>query len=166
MLSMQKTNYRAKAFPSLHPQATGLEGTRANVVLPWRHLRPSGQEQHAAHALWISRSRKLASLMDAAWGIPGTKFRFGADSLLGLIPGAGDALTASISAYLLYGAWRHGTSNWTLVRMAGNILIDLLFGSIPLLGDLFDFMWKSNQRNVRLLEREFAHLIEKPEAHS
>lgn len=105
---------------------------------------------------WFERVRWLARHLDAAWAIPGTNVRFGVESLLGLIPGAGDVVSAGISGYLVWEAHRNGASKWLIARMAVNILIDLLIGSIPLVGDLFDVFWKSNQRNVRLIEKEFS----------
>lgn len=156
MSSVHKANHPVKGLSLLHPRAASGERMLSGVGQYQKEVQADEHNLHATHTAWMSRARNLASLLDAAWAIPGTKIRFGADSLLGLIPGAGDVLTSGLSAYLLYGAWRHGTSKWTLARMSGNILIDLLFGSIPLLGDLFDLVWKSNQRNVRLLEKDFA----------
>lgn len=126
-------------------------------------LEPNSGSRPALHSprlgveqAWLERVRWLARHLDAAWAIPGTKIRFGAESLLGLIPGAGDAVSAGISGYLVWEAHRHGASKWLIARMVGNILIDMTIGSIPLLGDLFDVVWKANQRNVQLIEKEFA----------
>lgn len=89
--------------------------------------------------------------MDSAFEIPGLKLRFGVDSILGLLPGVGDLVTSFVSMYILQEAQRRGVSRVTLTRMSVNVLIDLLIGSIPLLGDVFDVIWKSNQKNVALL---------------
>jgi hypothetical protein len=102
----------------------------------------------------LRRIRRLATLLDSAIGIPGTRFRFGLDSLLGLVPAAGDAVTALLSAYVVYEAARLGVSKATLGRMLLNVAVDLGLGSIPVAGDAFDFLYKANQRNVRLLEAE------------
>jgi hypothetical protein len=99
----------------------------------------------------------LATLLDAAIGIPGTRWRIGLDSLLGLVPAVGDALAALLSAYLVFEAARLGVSKGTLVRMVCNIVLDLGLGSVPVAGDVFDFLYKANQRNVRLLEAEIRH---------
>lgn len=91
--------------------------------------------------------------MDSAYRVPGTTFRFGWDPLVGLIPGVGDFTTASFSAILLYRAFRLGVPRVVLVRMVLNILIDLMAGLVPVVGDLFDFAWQSNSMNLALLER-------------
>lgn len=100
--------------------------------------------------------RLLARWMDSAFTVPGTNIRFGLDSLIGLIPGAGDTVTSLVSLYILSAAHRQGASKATLLRMGFNVAVDLIVGAIPLLGDLFDVYFKSNQRNVALLERRLA----------
>ena len=99
----------------------------------------------------LQHLRLLARLMDSAFEIPGLKLRFGVDAILGLLPGIGDLATSFVSLYILQEAQRRGVSRVTLTRMSVNILIDWLVGSIPLLGDAFDVVWKSNQKNVELL---------------
>jgi hypothetical protein len=101
----------------------------------------------------LERLRAIARLQDELLRIPGTRIRFGLDALVGLIPGAGDVLTTGVSAYALLIAMRMGASASVVVRMVGNIVLDLLVGAIPLVGDLFDIGWKANTRNVNLLER-------------
>ena len=80
----------------------------------------------------------------------------GLDPILGLIPGIGDAAGAVLAAWILLEAFRVGASRATLVRMAGNVALDAAVGAVPLLGDIFDFAWKANLRNVALLERHLA----------
>lgn len=127
------------------------------ILEPNTGSRPALHSPHlGVERAWLERVRWLARRLDAAWAIPGTKIRFGVESLLGLIPGAGDAVSAGISGYLVWEAHRNGASKWLIARMVGNILIDLTVGSIPLIGDLFDVVWKANQRNVTLIEKEFA----------
>lgn len=92
--------------------------------------------------------------LDRAFRLPGTNRRFGFDGLIGLIPGVGDTATAIISAALILAAWRRGARRRTLARMAGNVLLDWAVGTIPLVGDLFDFGFKANTRNLRLLREE------------
>lgn len=104
----------------------------------------------------IERLRLITRVMDEALRIPGTRLRFGLDGLLGLLPGAGDAVTAAISGYALLAAARTGASRALLARMAGNILLDAAVGAIPLLGDVFDFGFKANRRNLNLLEQHAA----------
>src|SRR5918995_6683057 len=88
----------------------------------------------------------IAKLMDSQFSVPGTKFRFGLDGIIGLIPGAGDISTFAVSAYLLTIMARNGASGFVLARMVLNVLIDALFGMIPILGDLFDIAFKANMR--------------------
>lgn len=109
---------------------------------------PSGADPRA-----LARARRLATLLDAAVGIPGTRFRFGLDSLLGLVPGGGDVAGALLSGGVVLAAARLGAPPSLLLRMLGNLAVDALLGTVPLAGDLFDVAWKANLRNVRLLER-------------
>jgi len=101
----------------------------------------------------IERLRRFAYWLDAGIPIPGTGLRFGLDPIIGLIPGLGDGVGAVLSGGILIEAASRGVSCATLLRMGLNIAIDSLVGAIPILGDLFDFAWKSNLKNVALLER-------------
>jgi hypothetical protein len=101
----------------------------------------------------LARARVIARALDTAIRIPGTKIRFGGDALLGLIPGIGDAAGAVFSAYLILLGSKLGLPTSTLVRMVGNVAIDTLVGSVPIVGDVFDVAWKSNMRNLALLEQ-------------
>jgi hypothetical protein len=85
--------------------------------------------------------------------VPGTQFRIGLDPIIGLIPGLGDWITSLLSFLIVFGAYRDGVSRWTLGRMVGNIILDLFLGAIPFLGDLLDFVWKANRRNLELWDR-------------
>jgi hypothetical protein len=98
---------------------------------------------------------KLAKLMDAQFVIPGTKFRFGLDSLIGLIPGAGDLSTFAVSGYMLWIMAQNGSSGFLLARMVMNILIDAVVGMVPVLGDIFDIAFKANMRNMRLMQKHY-----------
>jgi len=102
---------------------------------------------------WVER---VARLMDSQFQLPGTKFRFGLDPLLGLLPIVGDVSASLVSVALLLTMLRHGASGAVVVRMALNILIDSVVGTIPLVGNVFDFAYKSNERNVALLRRHYA----------
>ncbi len=95
--------------------------------------------------------QRLSWLMDDLIKVPGLGWRFGLDALVGLIPGLGDTATSLVSFYVLASAVRYGVPKVTLLRMGLNIGIDYVVGSFPLVGDLFDAWWKSNQRNVALL---------------
>jgi hypothetical protein len=95
----------------------------------------------------------LARVMDELVRVPGTRFRFGLDPVIGLIPGVGDTASALISAFCLIYAARCGIPRITLARMSLNILINEVVGIVPGLGDAFSFWFKSNVRNRRLLEQ-------------
>ncbi len=93
----------------------------------------------------------LAHYLDGLFRIPGTGWRFGLDSIIGLVPNIGDTLTSFASFYILFSGVRYGVPKITLLRMAVNIGIDYVVGSIPFLGDAFDFFWKSNKQNMDLI---------------
>ncbi|MBU2089334.1 MAG: DUF4112 domain-containing protein, partial [Alphaproteobacteria bacterium] len=80
--------------------------------------------------------------------------RFGADTLVGLIPGIGDAATGLVSAYIILEAYRMGIRPRTLRQMARNVAVDVVVGAVPVLGDTFDLFWKANLKNIALIERE------------
>jgi hypothetical protein len=98
---------------------------------------------------------RIAKLMDSQFKIPGTGFRFGLDGLIGLIPGAGDLSTFAVSAYMLTIMAKNGASGFVLARMVVNVLLDAAIGSIPVLGDLFDIVFKANMRNLRLMQQHY-----------
>jgi hypothetical protein len=91
--------------------------------------------------------------MDDLFRVPVLGWRFGLDALIGLIPGLGDTSTALVSFYILAAAVRHGVPKITLLRMGLNIGFDYLLGSLPVVGDVADAWWKSNQKNVALLRK-------------
>ena len=102
--------------------------------------------------------------MDSSIRLPGG-FRIGWDGIIGLIPGIGDLIGLGVSTWIVLGAARLGAPKATLARMAGNVAIESLVGTVPILGDLFDFAFKANERNMRLLERH-AREPERLERHS
>jgi len=122
--------------------------------LPWRSTcrRHEGGSGIATDTR-VARLRTLAYWLDAGIPVPGTSFRFGLDPIIGLIPGFGDAVGAVLSGGILIEAAMMGVSRATMLRMALNIAIDSLVGSVPVVGDLFDFVWKSNLKNMALLDR-------------
>jgi hypothetical protein len=97
--------------------------------------------------------RRFALLMDEAFVLPGTKIRLGLDALLGLIPGIGDVIAAVMSSWIIAGALRHRVPARIIARMVLNVAIDLIFGAVPLAGDVFDFLFEENMMNMRLLEK-------------
>lgn len=103
----------------------------------------------------LKNIESLARLMDSRFRIPGTNIRFGLDALAGLIPGIGDFATLFVSGYIMTILAKNGASGFVLARMALNIVLDAVLGSVPILGDLFDVAFKANIRNVQLLQEHY-----------
>ncbi len=101
----------------------------------------------------LERLRRLGYLLDNSIPVPGTRFRIGLDSLIGLVPGVGDLVGAALSLYLILEAARLGVPRPLLARMGYNLAVDALVGGIPLLGDLFDAGFKANLRNLALVQQ-------------
>lgn len=101
----------------------------------------------------IRNIRRLTRLMEGVIKVPGTRWTFGIDPLLGLLPVGGDVLSMILSTYLIHEAWQLGAPRRLIARMMVNVATDTAIGAIPLLGDVFDFFYKSNTRNLRLLDR-------------
>jgi hypothetical protein len=114
----------------------------------WEVLPPEEKRGTQAEPLF----RWIALLMDDLIRLPGTRFRFGLDPLIGLIPGIGDTGSAIVSALALIQAARQGVPKIVLARMSLNILLNELIGVIPVIGDAFSFWFKSNARNYRLIQ--------------
>ena len=104
------------------------------------------------------RLRRIAKLMDSQIRVPVLGFRFGADAILGLVPGIGDAITGLIGAYLIYEAQQLGIPRSALVRMIANIAFDTAIGAIPVAGDIWDFFFRANDRNMQILARHIGGL--------
>lgn len=100
----------------------------------------------------LKLSGKIANLLDRAFPVRGSGARFGLDPLLGLIPGFGDALAAGLGSIIVLEAMRLNAPRPLVLRMAGNLALNALVGSIPLVGDIFSFVYKSNMRNYALLK--------------
>jgi hypothetical protein len=100
----------------------------------------------------LAHLRFLARFLDTAIRLP-NGFRFGADALIGLMPGVGDAATTIIACYFIYEGHQLGLPRKALAAMAGNVAIDALLGSIPILGDFFDTVFKANVRNLHIIEK-------------
>ena len=101
----------------------------------------------------VESIERLGWLMDDLFRIPVLGWRFGLDAIIGLIPALGDTTTSLVSFYILASAVRYRVPKVTLLRMGLNIAIDYAVGSVPVVGDLFDAFWKSNQMNVELLKQ-------------
>jgi hypothetical protein len=97
---------------------------------------------------------RLTYLLDRVFRVPGTGIRFGLDPILGLLfPVGGDVLTALFAAYVVLEGVRAGLPRVAIARMVFNVAVDVVLGSVPLVGDAFDAAWKANDRNLRLLRR-------------
>jgi hypothetical protein len=110
-----------------------------------------GFSQPRSRAERIARIDGLATLLDTAILIPGTNIRFGLDALIGLVPGIGDAVTTAMSLYIVHEAHQLGAPASVIARMLANVALDGVVGAVPVVGDAFDVMWRSNRRNMRLL---------------
>lgn len=109
-----------------------------------------------APAREIDKLDRLSTMLDSRFRIPGTPIRFGWDSILGLIPGAGDLASLGPSAYLIYKGYRLGARKRTILRMTTNTGLDFVVGAVTILGDVFDLIFKANNRNFALLRKELA----------
>lgn len=104
----------------------------------------------------LARVGRVSTALDSAVTIPRTNVRVGLDPILGIVPGAGDVVPTAASAYVVAEAAALGVPRETLARMCLNLLVDAVVGSIPVVGDVFDVVWRANDRNVRLLEARLA----------
>ena len=122
---------------------------------------PSSPNNSSVHKPYIAtaslkRLQQMSHLLDKAIAIPGSNIRVGLDPILGLLPGGGDLVTGFLSIYIVFEAAKMGLPAQTLGRMGCNILVDVLSGMVPVLGDLFDVGWKANSQNVALIEKHLA----------
>ncbi len=122
-------------------------------TVDWEYLPPEEKQRRAQLEPLF---RWLAVIMDDLLRIPGTRFKFGLDPIIGLIPGIGDSASAIASAVALIQATRLGIPKVALARMSLNILINEVIGIIPGIGDAFSFWFKSNARNYQILQRHLA----------
>ena len=120
-----------------------------NQVQPIQNAQPVAPHPEF---IWID---KISSLLDNQFRIPFTQVRFGVDFLIGLIPTVGDWLSFGISSILVFSMMRRGIGVGMLLTMLGNITLDAVVGSIPILGDLFDLHYKANRRNIALLKQYY-----------
>lgn len=111
----------------------------------------------------LNRIRKLSRLMDTSIGLPGTKFRIGLDPIIGLIPGAGDLISTTFSAYIIFLATRFRIPARDLGQMVFNVGLEAIVGTVPLVGDVFDAFYKSNIRNLEILEQHLSQFETEPE---
>ncbi len=112
----------------------------------------------------VAQLELLATVMDDMIQIPGTNIRLGMDSVLGLLPGVGDAIALAANAYLIYQAKQMGVRKRAFAKMGLVALVDATVGVIPIVGDVFDVYWKSNRRSLKILRAELARLTKKSQA--
>ena len=115
--------------------------------LPTITLTPEGQ---------LALARALARLMDDAFEIPGTRIRFGLDSIIGLLPGVGDLLGSMVGGYIVLVGSQMGVPRAVVWRMMWNLGVDTAIGIVPVFGDMLDVAWKANIKNVALIEQALA----------
>ncbi|KHL25076.1 hypothetical protein PK98_11010 [Croceibacterium mercuriale] len=108
-----------------------------------------GRDPQAVRA----RVEALEHLLERAFTVPGINRPIGLDAIIGLVPVAGDLVAAAMGSYLIWEARNLGMSRWQLARMAGNLALDTTVGAVPVAGDLFDWLFRSNTRNLRIIRR-------------
>ena len=99
------------------------------------------------------RIEALEQLFERSFVIPGINRPIGLDAIVGLLPVAGDTIMALAGLYLVWEARNLGMSKWQMARMTGNVAFDWLLGSVPVAGDVFDFLFRSSSRNLRIIRR-------------
>jgi len=134
--------------PAFHPRSSQ-RGSKASST-----RRASARDSSARRDAARQRLTVLTRLMDGVFEIPLLKRKFGLDPLIGLVPVVGDLIPAAIGLYLVHEARELGASRRLQAKMIGNLLLDLLVGAVPVLGDFFDFMFRAHHRNLKLLQKE------------
>ena len=121
----------------------------ANTTHPQQIL--TDHQREVTQLKWVD---EFSQLLDTKFRIPGTEQRFGVDFILGLIPGVGDVVSLGMSGLLVATMARHGASGKLVFRMLINVFLDATIGAIPILGNLFDLVYKANYKNAMLM-REY-----------
>lgn len=110
---------------------------------------PTGTDPHSIRR----RIEAMEQLLERSFVVPGTRFPVGLDSIIGLIPVIGDAVTAALAGYIVWEAKNLGIPRWKLWRMIGHIAFDSAIGAVPIAGDAFDLFYKSNSKNLRIVKK-------------
>lgn len=100
-----------------------------------------------------ARVEAMERVMERSFTLPGINRPVGLDAIIGLVPVAGDLISAAMGAYIVWEARNLGLPKWKLLRMAGNVAFDTAVGAVPVAGDLFDFLFRSNSRNLKIIKR-------------
>ncbi|TWU16649.1 DUF4112 domain-containing protein [Allorhodopirellula heiligendammensis] len=119
-------------------------------ITPDRSLPVTDKKMEAMR--WVDGT---SNLLDAKYRIPGTRIRFGLDFLMGLVPGAGDAVSLGFSGLLIATMAKNGASLRLILLMLGNVILDAVVGAVPILGNLFDLVFRANIRNARLMREHY-----------
>jgi len=120
-----------------------------------RYSNPILSDAQRAGSTDLQFVESLTRLLDTKFRIPGTSIRFGADFILGLVPGAGDLVAMGFSGVLVAIMAKNGASARLVIRMLGNVVLDAAVGSVPILGNVFDLFYKANYRNLRLMQEHY-----------
>ena len=99
------------------------------------------------------RVEMLEMILERSFVVPGINRPVGLDAIVGLVPVVGDVITAAMGAYLIWEARNLGMPKWKILRMVGNLGVDTTLGAIPVVGDAFDFLFRSNTRNLRIIKK-------------
>ena len=105
----------------------------------------------------LIRLRQLSKNLDESFTVPGTNIKFGMDAILGLVPGGGDLVSGIFSLYMLRAAIKLKLPKRAILSMLANIVLDTTVGIIPVAGDIFDVFWRSNKRNMNIIDKHIAH---------
>ena len=125
---------------------------------------PTSSQAHASQshasqartAATLARLDRLSRILDIAFAIPGTKIRFGAEAIIRLVPGIGDLIATGLSTFIIIEAHKLGVPKHILLRMIANVALEGAAGAVPIAGDAFDVMFRSNRRNLALLRGHLA----------
>ncbi|MEZ5696207.1 MAG: DUF4112 domain-containing protein [Sphingomonadaceae bacterium] len=123
--------------------------TQPQTVRPMGFELPTGNDPVSIR----KRIEAMEMLLERSFRIPGVNVPVGLDAVVGLIPVVGDIIAAAMGAYIVWEARNLDMPKWKLARMAGNVAFDTLLGSVPVAGDLFDFLFRSNSRNLRIVKK-------------
>lgn len=115
--------------------------------------RPMGFPVGRDAAAVRQRIEAMEQVLERAFVVPGINRPIGFDAIVGLVPVVGDVISAAMGAYIIWEANNLGVPKWKLWRMAGNVVFDSAVGTIPVAGDVFDFLFRSNSRNLRIVKR-------------
>ena len=128
---------------------SGMEKPMPRRPEPIRFSLPSGTDAASVRA----RLTAMETLLERSFTIPGVNMPIGLDALIGLVPVLGDVVTTAMGAYIVWEAKNLGLPKWKLARMGANVLFDTAIGAIPVIGDAADFVFRSNSRNLKILQR-------------